>query len=169
MILILRSLIACEKFIPYSYREMQMKVFFGQLFTERSKVVELNDGRIPICSKGIKLLLLNIRGLANDIKGDINIADTFNNYFVDLNKPSDNADDLTYVVRTNFTESNCNEEFVFSPVDDDTILRELSRLGESTLFSVGIFWLLIYTKLPVASLFLNSIECVFDIEAILQL
>ena len=102
----------------------------------RSKVVELNDGRIPIFSKGMKLVLLNIRGLANDIKGDINIANTFNNYFVDLNKPSDNADDLTYVERTNFTESNCNEEFVFSPVDDDTILRELSRLDESK--SVGI-------------------------------
>ena len=33
--------------------------------TERRKVVELNDGRIPIFSKGMKLLLLNIRGLAN--------------------------------------------------------------------------------------------------------
>ena len=43
---------------------------------------------------------------------------------------------LTYVERTNFTESNCNDEFVFSPVDDDTILRELSRLDESK--SVGI-------------------------------
>ena len=69
-----------------------------------------------------------IRYNDNDIKGDINIANTFNNYFVDLNKPSDNADDFTYVERTNF---NCNEEFVFSPVDDDTILRELSRLDES--------------------------------------
>ena len=62
-----------------------------------------------------------IRYNDNDIKGDINIANTINNYFVDLNKPSDNADDFTYVERTNFTESNCNEEFVFSPVDDDTI------------------------------------------------
>ena len=35
-----------------------------------------------------------------------------------------------------FTESNCNEEFVFSLVDDDTILGELSRLDETK--SVGI-------------------------------
>ena len=62
-----------------------------------------------------------IRYNDNDIKGDINIANTFNKYFVDLNKPSDNADDFTYVERTRFTESNCicNEEFVFSPFFDN--------------------------------------------------
>ena len=42
-----------------------------------------------------------IRYNDNDIKGDINIANTFNNYFVDLNKPSDNADDFTYVEKKN--------------------------------------------------------------------
>ena len=49
--------------------------------------------------KCLKILLPKdyIRYNDNDIKGDINIANTFNNYFVDLNKPSANADDFTYV------------------------------------------------------------------------
>ena len=53
-----------------------------------------------------------IRYNDNDIKGAINIANIFNNHLVDLNKPSDNANDFTYVERSRFTESNCNEEFV---------------------------------------------------------
>ena len=58
----------------------------------RSKVVELCDGKLPVFQKGMKLLLLNIRGLVNkmdtfkdtlyDVKSDIDIV-CINETFLD--------------------------------------------------------------------------------------
>ena len=76
-----------------------------------------------------------VRCNGTDIKGDINIANTFNNYFVDLNKPEDNIY-IENAVTLDFAVPQSHDLFDFTLVDEDAVLRELSRLDESK--SVGL-------------------------------
>ena len=71
-----------------------------------------------------------------DVKGNFDIANTFNNYFVDLNKTDNNTCIMNSAELDSTTECNSRDLFDFTLIDDDVILRELSRLDESK--SVGL-------------------------------